>query len=356
MKRIPKYAKHKSGQARVRLNGKDVYLGKYDSAESRERYNELVAELLATRHENQRVTVDQLAIRMMTWARGYYIQRESDGRIATVRSALRYLIADHGTEPTSQFSAVKLDAIRCRMIADNHSRRYINDLVSIIKLTFKRGVVWGLVPARVWQSVNAVGSLAKGKSLARETEPILPVDPEHVAAIEPHVSRQVWAMVLLQLRTGMRPSEVLNLKPREVNQSGVIWEYQPESHKTEHHGKGRTIMLPRSAQQVLDSFLDRDPDEYCFKPAESNLMLRGNRRVGPRYRRDSYRNAIRRACAKAGVPAWSPNRLRHNFGTDVRRSHGLDAARVLLGHSAKSTTEVYAERDLDEARRVAASL
>ena len=43
--RIPKYCKHKAtGQAVVRLNGKDYYLGRFDTKESRSYYDRLIAE------------------------------------------------------------------------------------------------------------------------------------------------------------------------------------------------------------------------------------------------------------------------------------------------------------------------
>ena len=43
---VPSYRLHKpSGQARVIINGRHVYLGPYGSEESREKYARLVAEL-----------------------------------------------------------------------------------------------------------------------------------------------------------------------------------------------------------------------------------------------------------------------------------------------------------------------
>jgi hypothetical protein len=41
--KLPKYSLHKpSGQAKVRYNGKDTYLGRYGSQESKEAYAEFV--------------------------------------------------------------------------------------------------------------------------------------------------------------------------------------------------------------------------------------------------------------------------------------------------------------------------
>ena len=43
--RVPKYRFHKgSGQALVQINGQRIYLGVYESAESKEKYRRIVAE------------------------------------------------------------------------------------------------------------------------------------------------------------------------------------------------------------------------------------------------------------------------------------------------------------------------
>ena len=49
---------------------------------------------------------------------------------------------------------------------------------------------------------------------------------------------------------------------------------------------------------------------------------------------------------------WCPNRLRHSAATEIRKQYGLEAAQVVLGHAAADVTQVYAERDLELARRV----
>jgi integrase len=67
------------------------------------------------------------------------------------------------------------------------------------------------------------------------------------------------------------------------------------------------------------------------------------------YDKDAYARAIRRARYKAGVPRWSPNQLRHNAATFLRKEFGIDAARVILGHSSPAVTEVYAELDRSKA-------
>ena len=49
---------------------------------------------------------------------------------------------------------------------------------------------------------------------------------------------------------------------------------------------------------------------------------------------------------------WCPLQLRHTAGTELRKSVDLNAARQVLGHSEKSTTEIYAEQDFDAAKEI----
>ena len=53
---------------------------------------------------------------------------------------------------------------------------------------------------------------------------------------------------------------------------------------------------------------------------------------------------------------WSPNQLRHNAATYLRKQFGIEAARVVLGHSSAAVTEVYAELDLAKAADIMAKV
>ncbi len=68
---------------------------------------------------------------------------------------------------------------------------------------------------------------------------------------------------------------------------------------------------------------------------------------------DGYRRTIRGACDRAGVPHWSPGRVRHTSLTLVRAKFGLEAAQHAAGHQRADITELYAQRNRDLARRVA---
>ena len=74
-KRKPSYLLHqRSGQARVRIDGKDHYLGPYESPESRERYDALIAQWMARSGDTSQytLTIDDLALLYIEFAQSYY--------------------------------------------------------------------------------------------------------------------------------------------------------------------------------------------------------------------------------------------------------------------------------------------
>jgi hypothetical protein len=108
---------------------------------------------------------------------------------------------------------------------------------------------------------------------------------------------------------------------------------------------------------------------------ERRPKARRSRTLSDRYDTHSYRRAITRACRLADraarrkaleadstvpanqvfVPVWSPNRLRHNRATELRR-YGLDVAKTVLGHRKVETTLIYAERDFQAAKELVARI
>lgn len=318
------------------------------------------------------LTVDELISKYLEYVRDYYVK--PNGRPTTegdlVSSALAPLKKRFGKIKASEFGPLKLKTLREDMIELKWKRGTINSQVSRVRRMFKWAVENELVPVSVFQSLQAVSGLKRGRSQARESSKVKPVLQKHVDAIEPFVSRQVWAMIQLQLLTGARGGEICLLRPVDFDTVGKVWIAQPKEHKTEHHEKERIVFFGPRAQEIVKDFLiDRPVDSYLFSPAEAasekgtdaDTHRRENqkptrrrtiRKVGECYTIDSYRRAVTRACNEAEVPKWTPHQLRHNAGTNVRREFGLDAAQVILGHSKASTTELYAEADKHKAREI----
>lgn len=350
-------------------------------AEDRRRDRELVREGLATpRQVSERryvLTVDALCDRFMEHARVYY--RKPDGRptsmVHNLEMALRPLRRLYGNTAAADFGPQALKHVREAMIDKGWCRALVNSSVTRVRSVFRWGVEQECVPAEVLVGLRAVAPLRRGRCEGvRETDPVRPVPEAHIEAIRTRVAGQVWAMVELQRLTGMRPGEVCIMRGCDLDTAGRVWVYRPATHKTEYHGHERVVYLGPRAQAVLRPYLQRDIGAYLFSPrhaiAERAAAAPTHRRpdqkptarhttrmVGDRYDVTSYRRAIERGCEAAGVPIWSPNRLRHNAATFVRREYGIDVAQTILGHRLGSgITEVYAEANVAKAMQVVSQI
>lgn len=397
----PGYWSHKpSGQAYVRIDGKDHYLGPYGSAESRDRYDEIVREWTVNQSaDGVTLTIDELALRYLQHARQHYRKNGHEtSEVSSIMAALRVVVRTAGRERARDFGPLKLQAVRDDMVALGWKRKSINAQIGRVRRMFGWAVSQELVPVETLSALQTVPGLREGRSEATESRPVLPVSEAAVDAIRPHVSRQVWAMVQLQLVTGMRPGEVTAMRGCDITMGGPLWEYVPQSHKSQHHGRERIILLGPQAQAVIRPFLKADTTAFLFSPAEARAEFdakrRENRRSpmtpsqkarkpkaspavepGQRYRVSSYGTAVRKGCEKAyNMPrelrnvstklpdaereplqakarawreehTWHPHQLRHTAATEIRRTFGIEAAQVVLGHASLSVTEIYAERD-----------
>ena len=382
--RIPKYALHKAtGQARVRLNGQSHYLGPYDSPQSRERYDALVARILSGTMEVDRetVTIGRLAILYVDHANEYYRKNgKPTSEVSAIRSALRPLVSAYSKEKVSHFGPRKLKDVRDTMIQLKWTRTGINAAIRRIVRMLRWGTENELILPAVYHACKTVSGLRWGRSKARESNPVKPVELQHVEAVKPFLNRQLATMIDLQLATGMRPGEVIIMRLADIDTTTPdAWTYHPHSHKTQHHGRSRVVFLGPRAQALLTPFITTDRHRYLFSPADAeadrNAVKRQKRQSpmtpsqaarvphanpahppGEYYERTSYARAIARACKLAGIPSWSPNQLRHTAATALRKQFGLEATRTVLGHTEADTTLHYAEADLEAARRVMAAV
>lgn len=366
---VPKYTLHKAtGQARVRIDGRDVYLGVFGSQASHERYSDEIAKWhRSVGQALHNVSIASLTRIYLQHCKTYY---RKDGKptseVNCIRTALRHLNRKYRNLPAQKFDSLKLEAVRETMISQGYVRTSINLHISRLRAMFKWGAKQKLVDKSVWLELTAVEGLKKGRTLAVEAQPVTTVPDEHIDGIKNYVTTPVWGMIQLQRYSGMRPGEVIKIRGIDLDTTKEVWEYHVPSHKTDHHGKQRVVMLGKQAQEILRPFLKSDRDAYLFNPQEGRKEF-AKRKYHPEattavrnqrtnYSLEGYSCAIKRACDAAGVPRWTPNQLRHNFATLARKQFGLEASRVLLGHASAVTTEIYAERDLEAARAVAAKI
>ncbi|RKY08879.1 MAG: hypothetical protein DRP65_08525 [Planctomycetota bacterium] len=304
------------------------------------------------------------------YARNYY--KDVDGNITTEAKRIEYatkpLVELYANLPAEEFGPLKLKQVRQRMIDLGLARKTINDRIACIKRLFRWAASEELVSAGVYLALLTVEGLKRGRSGARETKKVLPVPEAHVYAVLPYTTPVVAAMIELQLLTGMRSTEICILRPCDIETSGKIWFYRPAFYKSQYLDRKneKVICIGPKGQKILRPFLKRKITDYCFCPTESEGKRNGNgtnKEFNERYDRRTYRKAVQYAIRKAqraGVKVgnrrvlmWTPHQLRHTATTRAAKEFGIEIAKAATGHAHISTTQIYAERDLDAAMKVA---
>ena len=142
------------------------------------------------------------------------------------------------------------------------------------------------------------------------------------------------AMLELLYATGLRVSELINLKQSQINfNQGVL----------RIVGKGdreRLIPLTEDSQRWIRDFIDGPRMEILLERQTDYLFptRRGNRMT-----RQAFWHIIKRYAEKSGIrKKMSPHSLRHAFATHLlNRGADLRVVQLLLGHSDLSTTQIY---------------
>lgn len=124
-KAVPSYLLHKpTGQARVRIDGREIYLGRCGATESKEAYARLVAEHAARAAQKsievpigQPFTVSSLIVKYDDYVRQYHVsQGKPTEEIYRIRAGIRALVKLYSSLPVAEFSPLKLKAVREEII------------------------------------------------------------------------------------------------------------------------------------------------------------------------------------------------------------------------------------------------
>ena len=234
--RVPKLSRHATGQAVVRLCGKDHYVGPFGSAEAQARYDALIAEWLSRGRVLAQADADELSVNELVlayWRQHVEPHYRKDGKptseVSCIGAALGFLKDAYGLTAVSEFGPLRLKAVRQKMIEAGMSCRVVNRYVQKVRACFRWGTENELVPPSVFHGLQSVAGLKAGRSDARETDPVKPVPDAFVDAVLPFVSPQVKAMIELQRLTGMRPGEVYLMRTCDIDVTGKVWIFLPAS-------------------------------------------------------------------------------------------------------------------------------
>jgi integrase/recombinase XerD len=144
------------------------------------------------------------------------------------------------------------------------------------------------------------------------------------------------ALIELLYATGMRVSELLSLRPADVNL---------EASYLTCSGKGskqRIVPIGDEAADWVKRYLRESRPELLGKRTSPRLFV-NVKGGGPGLTRVGFWKILKAYARQAGLTrALSPHMLRHSFATHLlERGADLRAIQMMLGHADLSTTQIY---------------
>ncbi len=162
----------------------------------------------------------------------------------------------------------------------------------------------------------------------------------------PIIKERDRAILELFFSTGMRVSELANLKRDQINLKREEFTVRGKGDKT------RVVFLSNQARHYLKAYLDLREDDVPFlfvrhdraagsPPAGGGV--RGGGRAPSAITPRSIERLVHHYAAAAGIPKKvSPHTLRHSFATDLLMNGAdLRSVQSMLGHSSITTTQIY---------------
>ena len=349
-----------SGQARVRIKGTEIWLGRYGSPEAQRRYDQLILQLVeerlggpplslspevsaeteasemaaassptrspamqptrvpeavaaAPQQDDHGLTVAEVCWQFFCYANRHY--RDPSGKptstLGNMKAAIRALRRFDDVSAES-FGPLMLESLMYQLVEEpvddgpvsvkgkSRTRHGVNRIIKSVRFIFNWAASRELVPPSVPDALAKLQLLKRGRTTAPEGQRVQPVADAVLEATLPHLPDMVRDMALIQRYAGCRPGEVCAMRRSEIETDRATWRWKPGAHKNAWREQERVIFLGPKAQAILRPYLERNvADDYCFVAARAEVQRNAKRRAERKSpMTPSHRERRRKAAAK----------------------------------------------------------
>lgn len=251
-----------------------------------------------------------------------------------------YLISQFDAPAINQITPMFVRSWLAEMKEDEISSKTINRKISSLKSFFKYQMKLGQLEQTPMTTVTAP-KLNKRLPVFVEQKDMGTLF-EHVAFPEGWKGRTERLVLLLFYGTGMRLSELINLKESQVDPANV---------QIKVLGKGNKERIIPVSKELL-----ADINQYIIeKPVRLDGIktLFVNEKGKPLQPRSVYTFVKKYLSLVTTIQKKSPHILRHSFATHLMNNGAdLNAVKELLGHSSLAATQVYTHNTIEKLKEV----
>jgi integrase/recombinase XerC len=229
------------------------------------------------------------------------------------------------------------------------SSKSINRKISSLRSFFKYHLKTGSIEATPMGKVISPKVSKRLPVFVKEEETKQLIETLN-GATEDWKSLNAKMLITLFYTTGMRLSELINLKEKQLD---------PGRSQIKVLGKGnkeRIIPVSQEVSRHIEEYKELKRKEFGHEPAfeektgDCLLVTEKGKRLYPKY---AYL-LVKKYLGQAGtLDKKSPHVLRHTFATHLMNSGAdLNAVKELLGHSSLASTQVYTHNSIEKLRNV----
>lgn len=252
-----------------------------------------------------------------------------------------YIITQYGDIPLNQLSHIYvrswLASLKDEGLAAKSINRKISSLKSFFKFQLKTGGIMQTPMAKIVSPKNEkrLPSFVADKDIKTLFE--------HVEFPDTWQGKTERLLMLLFYNTGMRLSEVINLKDSQVNAS---------NHTLKILGKGNKERVVPISPEILSEIkiYQNERNDLAVEKTDLLLITEKGKNLSPR---SVYSSVKKYLSLVTTIEKRSPHVLRHTFATHLTNNGAdLNAVKELLGHSSLAATQVYTHNTIEKLKNI----
>ena len=273
-----------------------------------------------------------------------YLQEVKQSSLNTIRAyqndltRLESYLTQQGIENTSKITETSLNSYVLSLEKDGLSpstvSRHIASLKAFLLFLLKNGSIKGdpsdriKAPKVVKKPPNV---LDENKILALLNQPDININK----------GIRDRAMLELMYATGMKVSELTNVKLSDINLSGKYITCGEKNERSIPFGNAAKDAL-KSYMDIRDSIFNKKEDEYLFLNSQGDQLSR-----------QGFWKILKGYAKKVGIKDINPTMIRHSFASHmIDNGADIGVVQKFLGHTDISTTQLYLTHNYQNSREV----
>ena len=251
---------------------------------------------------------------------------------------LSSIIADFDAPRLKDINAAMVRTWLAGLMNKKLTAKSINRKISTLKSFFKFLMKEGVIDTTPMSIINSP-KISKRLPVYVEEKDIKTLF-EHVEFTDDWKGRTEKLVLELFYNTGMRVSELINLKASQLDGSYNHIKVLGKGNKE------RIIPVNKALMETLQRYIGEKPIN-----AAENIFV--NEKGKQLYAKEVYNLVKKHLSLVTTINKKSPHILRHSFATHLTNNGAdLNAVKELLGHSSLAATQVYTHNNIEKLKAV----